>query len=127
MISAPIWTSWAWTLTLLAKAEHPRLLTTPLGGQFDGIVTDASGENYAYDCLWDSVGVLTPTGYVVKVRVPYSSLRRRPGDWGLRWRNLLWWDGRPFDRAVGLDAYVETTERLVKRGLFAKVAYAIQF
>ncbi|MBL0210703.1 MAG: hypothetical protein IPQ13_07300 [Holophagaceae bacterium] len=66
-----------------------RLLSTPLGGQFDAIVTDASGENYAYDCAWDSVGVLTPNGYVVKIRVPYSSLRRRPGEWGLRFLRVM--------------------------------------
>jgi hypothetical protein len=74
-----------------------RLLATPLGGQFDAIVTDASGENYTYDCLWQSVGVLTPTGYVVKLRVPYSSLRRQPGDWGLRFLRII-----PRERRYGI-------------------------
>ncbi|MBL0311259.1 MAG: hypothetical protein IPP78_00825 [Holophagaceae bacterium] len=74
-----------------------RLLATPLGGQFDAIVTDASGENYSYDCLWDSVGILMPNGYVVKIRVPYSSLRRRPGDWGLRFLRIM-----PRERRYGI-------------------------
>lgn len=74
-----------------------RLLATPLGGQFDAIVTDAAGENYTYDCLWDSVGVLTPKGYVVKIRVPYSSLRRRPGDWGVRFLRIM-----PRERRYGI-------------------------
>ena len=30
----------------------------------------------------------------------------------LRWRDLTWWNGDPMDRAVGLDAYVETAGRL---------------
>ncbi len=74
-----------------------RLLATPLGGQFDAIVTDANGEDYSYDCLWDSVGVRTPKGYVVKIRVPYSSLRRSPGEWGLRMLRIM-----PRERRYGI-------------------------
>lgn len=74
-----------------------RMLVTPLGGQLDAIVTDSAGENYSYDCLWDSVGVLTPTGYLVKIRVPYTSLRRRPGDWGLRILRIM-----PRERRYGI-------------------------
>ncbi|MBS1767194.1 MAG: hypothetical protein JST05_07330 [Acidobacteria bacterium] len=74
-----------------------RLISTPAGGQDDAIVTDATGENYAYDCLWDSVGVRTATGYLVKFRVPYTSLRRRPGDWGLRILRII-----PRERRYGI-------------------------
>ncbi|HJU84696.1 MAG TPA: DUF5916 domain-containing protein [Holophagaceae bacterium] len=74
-----------------------RLLATPLGGQFDAIVTDNDGENYSYDCLWESVGVLTDRGYVVKIRVPYASLRRRPGEWGLRFLRII-----PRERRYGI-------------------------
>lgn len=74
-----------------------RLITTPAGGQGDAIVTDATGENYAYDCLWEAVGVRTATGYLVKYRVPYSSLRRRPGDWGLRILRIM-----PRERRYGI-------------------------
>ncbi|HLP30648.1 MAG TPA: DUF5916 domain-containing protein, partial [Geothrix sp.] len=74
-----------------------RLFVTPLGGQIDEILTDSTGENASYDCLWDSTGVLTPTGYVVKMRIPYSSLRRRPGDWGLRVLRII-----PRERRFGI-------------------------
>ncbi len=74
-----------------------RLLVTPMGGQFDAILTDSAGENYTYDCIWDSVGLLTPKGYVVKIRVPYSSLRRRPGEWGLRFLRIM-----PRERRYGI-------------------------
>ncbi len=74
-----------------------RLISTPAGGQGDAIVTDATGENYSYDMLWDSVGVRTPTGYLVKFRVPYSSLRRRPGEWGVRILRII-----PRERRYGI-------------------------
>lgn len=74
-----------------------RLIVTPLGGQFDGIVTDAAGEDYTYDLLWDSAGMRTDWGYVVKFRVPYSSLRRLPGEWGVRIMRII-----PRERRFGI-------------------------
>lgn len=73
-----------------------RLLVTPFGGQLDGIATD-NGEDYSYDCLWDSVGVLTAKGYLVKYRVPYSSLRRAPGEWAVRVLRVI-----PRERRYGI-------------------------
>ncbi len=74
-----------------------RLFVTPLGGQIDEIMTDSTGENSSYDCLWDSTGVLTPDGYVVKLRVPYSSLRRMPGEWAMRFLRII-----PRERRYGI-------------------------
>lgn len=74
-----------------------RFFVTPLGGQIDEIATDSTGENASYDCLWDSTGVLTPTGYVVKMRIPYASLRRAPGEWGLRFLRII-----PRERRYGI-------------------------
>jgi hypothetical protein len=74
-----------------------RLFVTPLGGQIDEIASDSTGENASYDCLWDSTGVLTPTGYVVKMRIPYSSLRRRPGEWAMRVLRII-----PRERRYGI-------------------------
>ncbi len=74
-----------------------RLFVTPLGGQIDEIMTDSTGENASYDCLWDSTGVLTPDGYVVKMRIPYSSLRRMPGEWGMRFLRII-----PRERRYGI-------------------------
>lgn len=61
-----------------------RFFITPLGGQMDARVSDMTGEDPSYDCLWDAVGFPTPEGYLVKFRIPYSSLRRSPGEWGFR-------------------------------------------
>ena len=74
-----------------------RFFVTPLGGQIDEIMTDSTGENASYNCLWDSTGVLTPDGYVVKMRIPYSSLRRRPGDWAFRILRII-----PRERRYGI-------------------------
>ncbi|HJW33184.1 MAG TPA: DUF5916 domain-containing protein [Holophagaceae bacterium] len=74
-----------------------RLFVTPLGGQFDGLLSDTTGEDYSYDLLWDSVGLKTPTGYLVKLRVPYSSLRRDPAEWGLRVLRII-----PRERRYGV-------------------------
>lgn len=74
-----------------------RFFVTPLGGQIDEIMTDTTGENASYDCLWDSTGVLTADGYVVKMRIPYSSLRRMPGDWALRVLRII-----PRERRYGI-------------------------
>lgn len=74
-----------------------RFFVTPLGGQMDKILTDTGGENTSYDCLWDSTGVLTPDGYVVKLRIPYSSLRRAPGDWSMRILRII-----PRERRYGI-------------------------
>jgi hypothetical protein len=74
-----------------------RFFVTPLGGQIDEIATDSTGENASYDCLWDSTGVLTPDGYVVKMRIPYSSLRRRPGEWAMRFLRII-----PRERRYGI-------------------------
>lgn len=74
-----------------------RFFVTPLGGQIDEIASDSTGENASYDLLWDSTGVLTPTGYVVKMRIPYSSLRRVPGEWAFRILRII-----PRERRYGI-------------------------
>jgi hypothetical protein len=74
-----------------------RFFVTPLGGQIDEIASDSTGENASYDLLWDSTGVLTPNGYVVKMRIPYSSLRRVPGEWPFRILRII-----PRERRYGI-------------------------
>jgi hypothetical protein len=74
-----------------------RLLVNPTGDQGDALVRDNTGEDYSYDCLWESVGLRTAHGYLVKFRVPYSSLRRKPGDWGLRLIRII-----PRERRFGI-------------------------
>jgi hypothetical protein len=74
-----------------------RFFVTPLGGQIDEIASDSTGENASYDLLWDSTGVLTANGYVVKLRIPYSSLRRMPGEWPFRILRVI-----PRERRYGI-------------------------
>ena len=74
-----------------------RLLATPTGDQMDALFRDNTGEDYTYDCLWDSVGFATARGYMVKFRVPYSSVRHLPGDWGLRLIRIM-----PRERRFGI-------------------------
>ena len=74
-----------------------RFFVTPLGGQIDEIASDSTGENAYYDLLWDSTGVLTANGYVVKIRIPYSSLRRMQGEWPFRILRII-----PRERRYGI-------------------------
>ncbi len=68
-----------------------RFMATALGDQAEGIVSEMhhEGDDVSYDTLWSAVGLRTPTGYLVKFRIPYSSLRRAPGEWGLRIQRRL--------------------------------------
>jgi len=50
-------------------------LVNPLGIQRDGIVTEGQDDDWTFDAFWYSEGRLTPTGYVVRMRIPFSSLR----------------------------------------------------
>lgn len=56
----------------------------PLGAQADGIRSEGTGsagnlfgasDDFNPDYTWDSKGVRTPEGYVVELRIPFSSLR----------------------------------------------------
>ena len=62
------------------------LVFNPLGVQADGILTEGRGEDYSFDLLMNSKGVLTETGYTVEVAVPFKSLRYESGkdkSWGI--------------------------------------------
>jgi uncharacterized protein DUF5916 len=61
-------------------------LVNPLGIQRDGILTEGQDDDWTFDALWYSEGHLTPSGYVVKMRIPFSSLRfakKSAQTWGL--------------------------------------------
>ncbi|PYP99016.1 MAG: hypothetical protein DMD34_00665 [Gemmatimonadetes bacterium] len=47
----------------------------PNGVQLDGIVTEGQDDDYSFDAVWDSDGRLTPNGYVVRIAIPFRSLR----------------------------------------------------
>lgn len=61
-------------------------LVNPLGIQRDGILTEGQDDDWTFDALWYSEGRLTPTGYVVRMRIPFSSLRfakKSKQTWGM--------------------------------------------
>ena len=50
-------------------------LANPRGVQYDAVNSDATGEDNAPDYYWDSVGRITPAGWSLEIRIPFSSLR----------------------------------------------------
>jgi hypothetical protein len=62
------------------------LLVTPRGVQYDADTDDAAGEDQSPDYFWDSAARITDRGWVLEIRVPFSSLRYRSADpqsWGI--------------------------------------------
>jgi hypothetical protein len=62
-------------------------LATPRGIQYDAVQDDANGsESSSPDFYWDSAGSITGDGWVLEIRIPFSSLRYSGGDpqtWGI--------------------------------------------
>lgn len=62
------------------------LLVNPHNIQFDAINDDASGEDESPDLFWDSATKFTSQGWILEMRVPFSSLRYSKADpqtWGI--------------------------------------------
>jgi hypothetical protein len=55
-------------------------LANPRGIQYDAISSDASGEDSAPDFFWESAARITPEGWVLEMRIPFSSLRYTESD-----------------------------------------------
>jgi hypothetical protein len=64
-------------------------VVTPRNVQYDSITDDASGENSSPDFFWDSATRITPHGWTLEMRVPFSSLRYRHLD-PQTWRIFLY-------------------------------------
>ncbi len=62
------------------------------GTQYDASQDDASGEDSSPDFFWDSATRKTATGWVLEMRIPFSSLRyekKDPQTWGvILYRNM---------------------------------------
>lgn len=50
-------------------------IVNPLGVQLDGVTTEGEHDDYSFDTLWESDGRLTPFGFVVRMAIPFKSLR----------------------------------------------------
>jgi hypothetical protein len=63
------------------------LLASASGIQYDAVTDDdGSGEDSSPDFFWDSKAKITPRGWTLELRVPFSSLRYRsldPQKWGI--------------------------------------------
>lgn len=61
-------------------------VVNPVGVQLDGIVTEGQGTDYTFDTVWESDGRVTSDGYIVRIAIPFKSLRF-PGEqlqtWGI--------------------------------------------
>ena len=64
-------------------------LANPKGIQYDAISSDAAGEDSAPDFFWDSAGRITESGWVLEMRIPFSSLRYEKSD-PEQWRIMLY-------------------------------------
>lgn len=54
--------------------------------QGDCIMTDANGEDYSWDAVWESKATITPNGWIVEMKIPYAALRFSAEDkqtWGI--------------------------------------------
>jgi hypothetical protein len=55
-------------------------LANPRGIQYDAISSDAAGEDSAPDFFWESAAKITATGWILEMRIPFSSLRYTESD-----------------------------------------------
>lgn len=61
-------------------------LANALGVQRDLIWTESQGQDSSFDTVWDSQGQRTAQGYVVRIAIPFKSIRFPGGDsqsWGI--------------------------------------------
>jgi hypothetical protein len=68
------------------KQRSFRFYANPYGVQMDAKITEGLGPDFEFDTQWKSDGQITPTGYVVKMEIPFKSLRfhRAPvQNWGI--------------------------------------------
>jgi hypothetical protein len=69
--------------------DHRRayaFLANPLGVQADALWTEGQDFDFSFDTVWDSDGRLTDRGYIVRMAIPFRSLRftsRDPQTWGI--------------------------------------------
>ena len=70
-------------------------LANPHGIQYDANTDDASGEDSSPDYFWDSAARITRDGWVLEMRIPFSSLRYKKAD-PQTW-NIMLYRNRPRD------------------------------
>ena len=63
--------------------------SNPLGIQADALYSEQTGYDFSFDTVWSTWGRLTPSGYLVLMRIPFASLyfaktaNGEPRTWGI--------------------------------------------
>jgi hypothetical protein len=65
------------------------LLANPRGIQYDAVSDDSMGEDSSPDFFWDAKGRITKEGWVLEMRIPFSTLRYPKGN-PRTWRIMLY-------------------------------------
>ncbi|HEY3055345.1 MAG TPA: DUF5916 domain-containing protein [Thermoanaerobaculia bacterium] len=68
------------------KRSAVLLLANARGIQYDAVSDDSTGEDSAPDFFWDAATKITDKGWILEMRVPFSSLRYdnpNPSEWGI--------------------------------------------
>ncbi|MFH1573212.1 MAG: DUF5916 domain-containing protein, partial [Acidobacteriota bacterium] len=66
--------------------------TNPVGGLFDGYITDERDNNRDWNTVWDSRTQRTEDGWTLEMVIPFKSLRYKPGNpqvWGVNFRRII--------------------------------------
>ena len=69
-------------------------LTNPLGGLFDGQVTDESNTNSDWNTVWEVKTGRFPQGWTVEFAIPFKSIRYKAAAsqiWGINFRRCVQW------------------------------------
>ncbi len=72
--------------TFLDQRRAYLFVVNPLGVQRDAISQDNGQDDESFDTVWESEGRLTDFGYVVRIAIPFKSLRfpnRPEQEWGI--------------------------------------------
>src|SRR5256886_3164349 len=74
-------------LDTFGDRKHAYLFAAnPLGVQADALVTEGQDDDYSFDAVWQADGRVTADGYVLRLAIPFRSLRfpRTPAQrWGI--------------------------------------------
>ncbi|WP_298120702.1 DUF5916 domain-containing protein [Flavobacterium sp.] len=89
-----------------------RFFVSASGVQQDVLFTDANGEDYTWNAIWDSNVLITDIGWNVEMKIPYAALRfssEKKQTWGLNFYREVFRDRHQFtwnllDNKIGSEA-----------------------
>ena len=66
-------------------------VVNPRGARYDALIEEGSGENSAWDGIWDAAATILPTGWSVEIRIPITTLnfKRGLGAWNFNVQRRL--------------------------------------